>query len=390
MLLVKEEKVRNKIQCLAEIFFWIGIFCEFTVSFSGYAYGGYQEPLVIIIGMICFCLKIMLSANWKKDIPLFVVFGMYGLLCYYFQNSALILRIALILLAGRDMNREKVIKLFFWGTLIVMLITGVLSFFGLHNELYIDGVFRNELERRFCFGFFHPNGFSFFVFRLLALGYYLYGEQLPFWKGTIAYLIVFSLMLLANSKMGIAVTIACYMACCFIKYCKSEKKNKIIYYGGAGVILAELALIFTAGVFMKVNYEGMHVENVFWRVISDLTTGRLAYVNKVFHHYIPSLFGYKDFMEATEVGFINTLYNEGILFFVIYLFVLFVIYRKLYAEENAWGMLLVIGFSVYSLAEAFIPYVNKNGVWMMLIGVDFITYIVNQWKGRRKNEKNQN
>lgn len=388
MLLVKEEKVTNKVQCLAENFFWIGIFCEFIVSFSGYAYGGYQEPMVIIIGMICFCIKILLSADWKKDISLFVIFGIYGLLCYNFQNSALILRVALILLAGRDMNRERVIKLFFWGTLIVMLITGVFSFLGLHNELYIDGVFRNELERRFCFGFFHPNGFSFFAFRLLAFGYYLYGEQLPLWKGTIAYFIVFLLMLLSNSKMGIAVTIACYMACCFIKYCKNEKKNHIIYYGGVAVILAELSLIFSAGFFMKVNYDGMHVENDLWRAINNLTTGRLAYVNKTFHQYKPSLWGYKNFMEATEVGFINTLYNEGILFFVIYLFVLFGIYRKLYTEKNTWGMLLVIGFSVYSLAEAFIPYVNKNGIWMMLMGVDFIAHIVNQWKGRRKNEKN--
>lgn len=389
MLLVREDAEKNKIERLAEIFFWFGMFCELVVSFSGYAYGGYKEPIIIVLGMACFCVKILLTAHWKRDLAFFFLLGLYGVACYHFQNSALILRIALILLAGRDMNREKVVKLFFWGTLTVVLVTGILSVLGMHNELYMDGLFRNETERRFCFGFFHPNGFSFFVFRLLAFGLYLYGKQLRLWQSTIIFGATFFLILLSNSKMGIAITLACFIGYCFIKYYKGENRNRIVYYCGNTLFLLELILIMISGFFMKVSYAEMHVENAGLRFLNEMTSGRLAYVSKTFHEYRPTFFGYRDFMEATEVGFVNTLYNEGILFFVLYLIILFWIYRRLYCDNNAWGMLLVLGFSAYSFAEAFIPYVNKNGVWFMLIGIDFISVLLNQWKGRKKHEENQ-
>ena len=112
---------------IANIIFILGILCELVVSFSGYLGGGYHEEIIILLGMVLFSVKILMTMNLKKDWPIFLVTGIYGLLCFKFQGSALVLRLILIILAGRDQDAKKISKIFFYGTLITMVVAAVLA-----------------------------------------------------------------------------------------------------------------------------------------------------------------------------------------------------------------------------------------------------------------------
>ena len=149
----------------AALFFWMGMLCELVVSPSGYVFGGYHEPRIIVGGMVCFSLSILCSMELKRDWWRFALLGAYGLACYYFQHSALVLRLVLVLLAGRTQDRKKAVQLFFWGTLGIIVLAFLLALFGIHNAMQSTEWYRHGGETWFNRVVLHPNGFSLFWMR---------------------------------------------------------------------------------------------------------------------------------------------------------------------------------------------------------------------------------
>lgn len=354
---------------VADICFYLGLLCELAVSFSGYAYGNYKEPVIIVAGMGFFAIAILLQMDLKRDWLVFLLCGGFGLLCYYFQGSALILRIFLLLLAGRNKNAKAVMRIYCIGTLAVMLITGLLSAFGLHNELVLIQNYRNEEEARYCFGFFNPNGFALFAFKELVIALYAFGEKLKWWGYFLITLVATPFMILANSKTGLlALTVVIIYLLVYVLVRKQKLQAGIIYISGNLIMAAELITIYL--VLKKMKYlrtweiGGWNL----WKLVDRITTGRLQAARALFLETKPSLFGVKSIEGATEVGFFNSLYHEGILFVALYIIVLFVFFYHLYKQQDYLGMLLVMTMSIYCMGEAFLPYANKNAIYMVMIG----------------------
>ncbi|MBO6207221.1 MAG: hypothetical protein J6O73_09790 [Lachnospiraceae bacterium] len=350
----------------ATVLFWIGLCCELLVSPSGFAFGGYHEPWIIVAGMLCFSASILCSMDWKKDWWLCALLGVYGLVCYHFQHSALILRLALILLAGRGQDRKKVMTCFFFGTVGILLLTFVLAALGLHNALVTEDWYRHGIEKRISLGFFHPNGFSFFWMRAFVMGLYLYAGRMKAWMFAAVAVVVAVPFVLVESKMGLAAFVMIFAAALFLRFWKDEKAEKIFYIAGNILMAAELLLIYTLGIFPYPEHS-MGTENTYWDVMNTVTTGRLAHAREAFLSTPVKLFGYREVEQATEIGFVNAFFHEGLLFVIIYVVILFWLFRRLYRERDRMGMLLVLAFTFYALAEAYLPYFNKNGIWLLMI-----------------------
>lgn len=364
-----ERKDSKVIYRAADICFWLGILCELAVSFSGYAFGNYGETKIIFAAMFFFAVKILLTMDLKKDWPLFLICGIYGGLCYYFQSSALILRIFLLLLAGRDQDAKKVMQVFSLGTLAVMLVTGILSACGLHNELYLTGNYRNEAETRFCFGFFNPNGFAVFIFKLFIMSLYGFWDRLKWWGGFILLFLTLPLMLLAGSKTGLLALGILFVYLLLMVFLKQGKlRSRIFYWFGNAVMALELLSIYLVLFCMK-QLRTWEIAGInFWKLIDWLTTGRLQAARKLFLELPPTLMGKPEVSNATEIGFFNSLYHEGVIFVGLYIILLFWFLFRLYKKQDDMGMILVVGITIYCFGEAFLPYVNKNIIFLLMIG----------------------
>lgn len=351
-----------------KITFWAGILCELIVSVSGYAFGGYHEPIIIIMGMLFFSISICTHPEWKKNWLLYLICAVVGLGYYYLQSSALILRILLILLAGREQKAEPVIKFFFWGTLVIMIYTAFLSVLGLHNTVSLTQHFRHEEETRYCFGFYHPNGFAFFLFRTLVLGLYTYGRQLKLWM--MAVVAVFSMILfwMAGSKMGLTAAVCVIVAFWLMRFLKTVQAQKKFFLLGNSLMALEILFIMISMVCFVTSTETDLTGVGFWQILNELTTGRLFFIHKTYLAYPIPLWGYQGFMEATEVGFVNALYNQGLIFLLVYFVALFYVFYRMYRKKDMPALVLILGFTLYAMAEAFLPYFNKNGVWMLFLG----------------------
>ncbi len=351
-----------------KIAFWAGILCELIVSVSGYAFGGYHEPMIIVLGMLFFSISICTHLELKKNWLLYLICAVVGLGYYYLQSSALILRILLILLAGRDRKAEPVIKFFFWGTLVIMIYTAVLAVLGLHNTISLTQQFRHEEETRYCFGFYHPNGFAFFLFRTLVLGLYTYGKQLKLWMMAVAAAASMFLFWMADSKMGMVASICVVVAFWLVRYLKTDRAQKNFYFLGNSLMALEVLFLMVSMVCFVTSEELDLTGKGFWQILNELNTGKLFFIHKAFLAYPVPLWGYQGFIEATEVGFVNAMYNQGLVFLLVYLVALFYLFYRMFQKKDMPALVLILGFTLYAMAEAFLPYFNKNGIWMLFLG----------------------
>ncbi len=353
---------------IGKISFWMGILCELIVSVSGYAFGGYHEPMIIVTGMLFFSISICMHLELKKNWLLYLICAVVGLGYYYLHSSALILRILLILLAGREQKAEPVIKAFFWGTLIIMIYTAVLAVLGLHNTVSLTQNFRHEEETRYCFGFYHPNGFAFFLFRTLVLGLYTYGKQLKLWMMAVVAAGSMIFFWMAGSKMGMTAAVCVIVAFWLVRFFKTDQARKMFYFLGNVLIGMEVMFLMVSMVWFEPSAEIELTGVGFWQILNELTTGRLFFIHKTYLAYPIPLWGYQGFMEATEVGFVNALYNQGLIFLVVYLAALFYLFYRMFQKKDMSALVMILGFTLYAMAEAFLPYFNKNGVWMLFLG----------------------
>ena len=331
--------------------------------------------------MILFSVSILFSMDMKKDWGIFLCLGAYGFACYYFQSSALVLRIILILLAGRKEDPLKTAKIFFYGTALIMLYTGILSALGLHNTLYLTQVFRHEEETRWCFGFFHPNGFSLFLVKEYLLAVYIYGKNRNRLLLIVMTAICPVLLILAGSKMGI-VCFICVAAASFIALI-FKNIDKLLFILGTAAMALQTVFIYLLGVIPLPEIHNGEVENL-WDLLNEITTGRLEHARSAFLYNRLTLFGVGHAEDVTEMGSVNMIFNQGVFFAAVYIVSLFTIYYRMYKKQETFSMILILGTTFYSLSESFNAYFNKNPLWICFIGIAAFPFILKDIPAEKK------
>ena len=362
--------------------------CELIVTPSGYAFGWYHEKTYIVAGMVCFALSILLVPEFKKNWKLYVLCGAYGLICYYFQHSALILRIALALLAGRRQKRDHVVRFFFYGTLLIVVYTAVMSLLGLHNTVVVTDRFRSVEETRLCLGFFHPNSLSFFVYRVFILGCFLLDRDFK-WK-TICFclLTVFcgTLIVLSASKMGIAALLLTLFMCAVKKFLPDKIAGIVLFILSIASAAVQMILVI---VFMLVKIPQPNIgeqENL-WDLLNNVTTGRLWGAAEVMQQNRFNLFGIKLVETLTEMGFANATIQQGFVFFILYSVLFIILCIKAYKYRDKAAQVVFTGSAAYSMGESYLAYFNKNPLWLMLIGYE---NLIEEKSGQESEEKRTN
>ena len=356
---------------ISSVLFWVGMVCELIVSPSGYAFGWYHEKVYIVVGMVCLSLSILMVPEFKKNWKLYVLCGAYGLICYYFQHSALILRIALALLAGRRQKREHVVRFFFYGTMLIVVYTAVMSMLGLHNTVVMTGYFRSVEETRLCLGFFHPNSLSFFVYRVFILGCFLLdrdfrGKTVCFWVLTI---FCGTLIVMSASKMGIAALLMTLLVCSVKKFLPEKYSGLVLIVISIASAAVQMLLVL---VFMlvKVPQPNFGEQKNLWDFLDNMTTGRLWGAAEVIQQNRFNLFGIRLVETLTEMGFANASIQQGFVFFLLYSVLFIILCIKAYKYRDKAPQVVFAGSAAYSMGESYLAYFNKNPLWLMLIGYE--------------------
>lgn len=385
----KSLEIRKRISA---VLFWIGMVCELIVTPSGYAFGWYHEKVYIVVGMVCLALSILCVPEFKKNWKLYVLCGGYGLICYYFQHSALILRIALALLAGRHQKREQVVRFFFYGTLLIVVYAAVLSLLGLHNTVSMTDHFRSVEETRLCLGFYHPNSLSFFVYRVFILGCFLLDRDFK-WKTVCFWMLtVFCgvFIIMSASKMGIAALLMTLFMYAAKRFFPDKISGMVLFIISIATAAVQMIVVI---VFMLVPIPQPNFgeQKNLWDLLDNLTTGRLWGAASVLQQNRLNLFGIKIVETLTEMGFANASIQQGFVFFILYSALFIILCIKAYKYRDKSAQIVFSGSAAYSMGESYLAYFNKNPLWLMLIGYENLIEEKNGEKieGNKKDEEDK-
>ncbi|CAI3342399.1 hypothetical protein CIRMBP1294_00380 [Enterococcus cecorum] len=312
----------------------------------------YSAPFISYIAIIMFALKILLQRKFSLiNLLLLPMMLFIGYECLIHTDDMRVLWFFIAILASKDIDFEKLIKLTFRTMLICCICFFTLFLLGVIDQTVVNSVrgIRQSL------GLGHPNMFSAYYSILLTLGIYIKFDKLSIVK--LFFLMIGSFIVYSFTKSfsGIITCMCVILIVIILKYVPLRNINSrlIIIFLLIGMTVFTLAPILF---------------NEKLLVFDKIVTGRIHQAHFYYKKYGIDLFGNnvnKDLNSPftdniLDIGYTKMLLNNGLIYYLIvvcgYIFSLF---RSL-EFKNKRMIVLMSGFIIYMFTENVATYVFMN------------------------------
>lgn len=347
---------------IAIIIFYIGFIMEILIRCLNSA--GVEIPYrgrLLQLAAVLFGIKIILTHYSKKEWSIIVIAAVLTVIPFVMLRETLWIQIAMMLIASKDITREKSFKLYFGLLSISMILMAILSACGvIENFVQIKDFDRGGVETRYCFGFSHPNVFYSNLLLLLSIGIILLSKKIRVWGYAILMLANIILFSLSKSRNGFIVITLLLLGVSIVKLFPAIMSKKTTY------CLGYLAI----GFCVLVSWGVLLVEHPFIQRINDMLTGRIALAKT----YAPidtwTLWPNTIDRFVVDMGFVKLMASWGIIIGLIYIALIFLNYRWLYKKENYIGVVVVLAYTVFTVIEAHAlsMYFIGNVMFLLMIG----------------------
>ena len=332
---------------------------------------------------VTFLLTLMAVLIMKHDLKEWIlIIFLLGLafFCYRYSGKNDLLRLATFLMAARDIDLRKAMKYSFYVSVVGFALIFLLSVFGIMGDISLVADFgRGENEKRYVFGFGHPNTMFGCAYALLLMWVWLYGSSASWWQ----YLIVIAssgvVIWLTRSRTGLLICALTLFLSVICRVFKGVCKFRWPYVLGAvfGPIIC-VVLSIVAAYVASLQYIDHTLDAYFWTVeekigyrISNLYYGTEDRGGVLYRWKLFAGPGSDSFF---DLGWVRIFYWYGIIPAVIIiacvLFVIFVSRKK----KDIWTLILVISLSVYTLMEATFVTVYLGRDFFLLIAGVYLGY----------------
>ncbi len=335
------------------------------------------ESYVFRVTFLLTLLAVLIMKHDYREWILIVVFlGIAGF-CYVHSGKNDLLRLCTFLMAARDIDLRKAMKYCFYVCLVGFGLIALLSVVGVLGDisLVMDYGRENPEEKRYVFGFGHPNTLFGSVYALLLMWLWLYGETSKWWQYILVVVSSGAVVLLSQSRTGLLIVLLTVIIAAIFKLWPGASEKRNVYVWGAllstvlSVVLSVLAAWKAARVYVDkvMSWDFWAFEEIINYRISNLFYGSenrdgVLYGWKLFAgHGTDSYF---------DIGWARLFYWYGIVpTTVIVLCVLAVVYVS-WKKRDIWTLVLVISLSIYTLAEAtFVTRYLGRDFFLVIAGV---------------------
>ncbi len=335
------------------------------------------ESYVFRVTFLLTLLAVLIMKHDYREWILIVVFlGIAGF-CYVHSGKNDLLRLCTFLMAARDIDLRKAMKYCFYVCLVGFGLIALLSVVGVLGDisLVMDYGRENPEEKRYVFGFGHPNTLFGSVYALLLMWLWLYGETSKWWQYILVVVSSGAVVLLSQSRTGLLIVLLTVIIAAIFKLWPGAREKRNVYVWGAllstvlSVVLSVLAAWKAARVYVDkvMSWDFWAFEEIINYRISNLFYGSenrdgVLYGWKLFAgHGTDSYF---------DIGWARLFYWYGIVpTTVIVLCVLAVVYVS-WKKRDIWTLVLVISLSIYTLAEAtFVTRYLGRDFFLVIAGV---------------------
>ncbi len=314
------------------------------------------------LAALIFGIKILLTHYTKKECLMIISMCVIALVPLFSVQSTQVLEIVLMIIASKDVDRERVIKLYFGMMLTAIILMILLSTTGVIGNLALTKDYRgNGPETRYCFGYSHPNVFYSNVLKMVMAGFVVYYKKCRGWQYIAFTVINFIFYLFADSRTGFLVVELLIIAF----YCLYKKpdlpEHKFVRYLGQGMIACVILLSY---LLPYLPYDWI-------RLLDRALTGRIycstAWILANQWSLLPVI---RDGNFVLDMGYFYLMANWGILLGIIYLLLVFYNYRLFYKNKNWSYVLVLVVYSIFTFVEshAFSMYFVGNIMFLLMLG----------------------
>lgn len=366
---------------IAYSFFYLGVFIEVMLVLIDKS--AYTNPIlgqIFRLTFLLFLLKACLTKYSFKEYLLAAFFLLVGTLSYFITGRNEIVRIVVFLMACKDVDMIKCLKLVFWMTLAGCLALMVLALLGIFGTLSLTMDYgRRGTETRYVLGMGHPNALQCMVCVLTMLGLYLYHDKCKWYF----YLIVLGIngifFILTDSKTGLLVAVGSVFLNALIPKIRNSKLVSFFLAGNIGIYAGSIFISIMAAkdamclwrYFTQGEY-GFKIK--FYVILDKLLTGRISSLIETKNHEgimeTWSLFSNPERDYYFDMGWVRLFYWYGIIpaTLAVVALTVFVIYftkKKKLAELAFISM-----FALYTVVEAhFISVYIARNYLLFIIGM---------------------
>lgn len=376
MLMEKRREIFSKI---AYGCFYTGVVIEvLLVLIDKSALVNPIEGRIFQLTFLLFTVKAALTKYSFREYVVAALFLALGAISYFVTGRNEIIRFVMFIVACKDMDMKKCLKLVFWMTLTGCVLIMLLAVTGIYGSVSLTQDYgRGSVETRYTLGLGHPNALQCMFLMLAVLAFYLYGESMKWHFYLILFLINGFLFLLTDSKASFLIGIFAIIYVGIIQLVQSDKLRIVLCIAGITLMLASI------GVSIFIASKAYHVYNYAWGIDQSQMPTFMTWLDKVLTGRIRTLVGttrwegtiqtWKLFSESKnnyyfDMGWIRLFYWYGIVPAMIVIIVLLIYTIYCIKQKYYIAIVMLVSFSLYTLIEAHIisVYIGRNYILFLL------------------------
>ena len=370
------ENIRKKISGLL---FYVALFIELVLMIieKSEIIFPYESYVFRITFALTF-LAVMISSHDKKEWSVIIFLLLFTFICYRLSGKNDLLRITAFILAAKDVSLKDAVKVSFYVSLTGFVIIAFLSLIGVLGDVYQVADFGRgiEAEKRYVFGFGHPNTLLGCIYVLILMWLYLYGMTGKLWHYLILFLAITVGSYLTRSRTGIIVLFITLVLAVVIRLFPMISGWRFVYFLEAlfSPVFCIVTAILTAA-YSEGGYSdgGLEPGELFWAIDRNLSN-RLSSIYYSAHDHGAVLSNWKlfaghDAEDYFDMGWVRLFYWYGIIPVALMTVIMLVVIYMCLKEKNVWVLLIFFSISLYTIVEAtFVSrYIGRN-FFLIIVG----------------------
>ncbi len=332
----------------AEVLFTIGIIIELIVMMTDH-FASWTLPYrgrVTHVAFVLFCIKILMTKYDYKQVCLFGLLGILGVISYITCRDEYVIRAVAFLAAFKDVNYKRILCIIMYGTMIGTVLIVALALLGIcGNVVEIRNFGRGVEEARYTLGFNHANNVHDMLWYLISLYILIRRDRMKWADYLVMTLINIALYFLTVSRTGFAVTQIIILGVALTDYVPIVKKY----------LLPQIACItsLVATVFITV-YGSIYniVESEFVAKADRIFNSRLEMLTEHANFKQWLLFPPSRSAELVDNGFSSVIYCYGVAVGALFIFAILVKIIMLMLSKDAITSIVLCGTLLIVFMEA--------------------------------------
>lgn len=362
-LIKKKERIGN-------ILFIIAIAIELTIMMTDHM-ASFTLPLRgrwAQLAFVLFGCKILTTRYSLRQWCVIVLIGILGVISYFTMGDEYALRAAVMVFAGKDVDRDVIKKMCFAFAMAGTAIIVLLALTGVAGSMYdMRDYNRGAIETRWCLGFNHANNVHCIYWYIVTAYIYMRDNKCKLYEYIIMLAANAGLYLLTASKTGLFASMLVIAVAIVAKYYEKIKGFMLAYILGALTIVACVVLTIIGSTYSC-------FESKFCAYLDKFLNQRL---NMCHDH--ANISGWKlfpgpvTFEKYVDNGIAAWAYSEGIVLLLVMLTLIFWLVWKSYKEKNIVLLVMIVTCTYVWFMEA--SFIINTSLCCCL----FYIFAINRW-----------